>query len=105
MRHDGPFGEAFNYYVSKVNLDSDPTAPFVGGDGKNRETAVLQLNDRRIGNGAEAPRVHAADDARLHPQKIGGANQILGSRQTAGQRELMAQLRGIGGDAVVARDQ
>ena len=26
----------------------------VGGDRQNRETAVLQLDDRRIGNGAEA---------------------------------------------------
>jgi hypothetical protein len=63
-----------------------------------------RLDERRIGNGPETRGVHAADDARLQPQVVGGANQVLGARQTPGQRELMAQLRRIGGDAEVARD-
>ena len=72
---------------------------------QDSETALLQPQDRRIGNGAETLGGHTAKHARLQLKNIRAANNILSLRATAGQGELMPQLRRIGGDTVISGDQ
>ena len=77
----------------------------LGGDREHGEAAVLQLEDRRIGDGAKPLGGHAADDPRLELQEVGRSDQILRLREPPRQRQLMSQLRRIRRNAVIARDQ
>ena len=82
-----------------------PRHPLGRARAQDRETALLQAQDRRIRNGAETLGGHPAKDARLQLKKIRAANDILSLRTAAGQGKLMPQLRRIASDAVISRHQ
>ena len=82
----------------------EPHQPLGRARAKDREAALLQAQDRGIGNGAETLRRHAVKYARFELKNIRAADNILGGRATTGQGELMAQLPRIGGDTVISGD-
>ncbi len=83
----------------------EPRHPLGGARAQDRETTLLEAQDRRIGNGPETPGGHPAKNARFQLKNIRPANNILNLSAAAGQGKLMLQLRGIAGDAVIPRHQ
>ncbi len=62
----------------------------LGGDREHGEASVLQLQNGRIGNGGDAPRVHPPDDAGLELEPVCRANKILRLAEASRQSQLMA---------------
>ena len=84
----------------------DDAHPALGGaDAEGGKAAVLVAQQRGVGDGAEPLGGDAVQDARFQAEDVGAADEILGVGEAADQRELMLQLGGIGGDAVIAGDQ
>ena len=83
----------------------DQADPSLDGRGDDEgEPSGLEADNGRIRNDVEPLGARSAEDARFQLQQIRAAHEVFGGGGAAAQRELMAQLRGIGGDAVVACD-
>jgi hypothetical protein len=73
-------------------------------DRHHAESPALDSDERRVGNIGEALGLDGAQDTRSQPQNVGGADDVRRIGQPPRQREMMPELRRVGGDAVIARD-
>ena len=84
----------------------DDAHPALGrADAERDEAAVLAAQQGGVGHRAEPRGVDATQDARPQAQDVGAANKVFGVGEAAHQRQLMLQLRGVGGDPVIAGDE
>ena len=71
--------------------------------GENGEAAGGERDQRRIGRRVEALGAISGQQPRLEIEPLGGAHEVFRPGGVGAERELVAQLRRVGGDAVDSR--